>query len=89
MVRCEGLSHTQGVFVLKTETGGNLGICGSSHIDCRNAFEAFSSSLWMHFISSGTATDRTRSSGRGDRCWEQNGVGMQARRWRPSAAERK
>ena len=32
---------------------GNPGICGGSHIDWRNAFEAFSSSRWMHFISEG------------------------------------
>lgn len=53
MVRCDGVSHTQEVFVLKMETGGNLGICRSSCIDWRNAFEAFSSSPWMHFISGG------------------------------------
>lgn len=53
MVRCDGVSHTQEVFVLKMETGGKLGICGGSHINWRNAFEAFSSSLWMHFISGG------------------------------------
>lgn len=53
MVRCDGVSHTQEVFVLKMETGGNFGICGGSHINWRNAFEAFSSSRWMHFISGG------------------------------------
>lgn len=53
MVRCDGVSHTQEVFVLKMETGENQGICGGSHINWRNAFEAFSSSLWMHFISRG------------------------------------
>lgn len=39
--------------MLKIETGGNLGICRGSHIDWRNAFEAFSSTLWVHFISRG------------------------------------
>lgn len=53
MVRCDGVSHTQEAFVLKMETGGNLGICGGSHIYWRNAFEAFSSSLWIRFISRG------------------------------------
>ena len=53
MVSCEGVSHTQGGFVLKMETGGNRGICGGSHIDWRNAFGSYSSSLWMHFISLG------------------------------------
>ncbi len=53
MARCDGVSHTQEVFVLKMETGENLGICGGSHIYQRNAFEAFSSSLWMHFIGEG------------------------------------
>lgn len=53
MVRCEEVSHTQGGFVLKMETGGNLEICRRSNIDWRNAFEAFSSSLWIHFISRG------------------------------------
>lgn len=53
IMRCEEHSHTQGGLVLKMETGGNLGICRGSHIDWRNAFEAFSSSLWVHFISRG------------------------------------